>query len=152
MLNFTPNQWAIIALVLVLGWLLGLMSRSGGGRWKRELAEERAAHAKLRADHDARINAANTRIAELERQAPPTGLAGGTIGAAAAGRSDDLSRISGIDRAEESRLNGLGIHSYRDIESLSAADEAALEGRMGAEPGFIERERWREQAAKLRKG
>jgi hypothetical protein len=39
----TPTQWAILALVLVLGWVLGLLSRSGGGRYRRELAEERAA-------------------------------------------------------------------------------------------------------------
>ena len=44
---------AILALVLVAGWLLGLMSRSGGGRWKRAYEDERTAHAKLRRDYDA---------------------------------------------------------------------------------------------------
>lgn len=43
MLFTTPTQWAILALVLVLGWILGLLSRSGGGKYRRELAEERAA-------------------------------------------------------------------------------------------------------------
>ena len=60
MVTFTPSEWVILFLVLVLGWVLGLMSRSGGRRWKRELAAERDAHAATRRDYDARI-------AELER-------------------------------------------------------------------------------------
>lgn len=61
MVTFTPTQWIILLLVLVLGWVLGLMSRSGGGRWKRELAAERELHAATRRDYEARI-------AELERE------------------------------------------------------------------------------------
>ena len=50
--NFTGNGWVILGLVLVVGWLLGLMSRSGGGKWKAEYERERAAHQALRKDHD----------------------------------------------------------------------------------------------------
>lgn len=50
MLFTTPTQWAILALVLVLGWVLGLLSRSGGRRYRRELAAERAAR---KAEQDA---------------------------------------------------------------------------------------------------
>ncbi|HYZ48720.1 MAG TPA: hypothetical protein VE567_07490 [Sphingomonas sp.] len=60
MADFTPQFWLILGLTLVLGWVLGLMSRSGGGRWRRELAEERRAHEAYRRDAEARI-------AELER-------------------------------------------------------------------------------------
>lgn len=67
MVMFTTTQWVILFLVLVLGWILGLMSRSGGARWKRELADERRANETYRRDHDARLEAANARIAELER-------------------------------------------------------------------------------------
>ena len=41
--EFTTNQWAILFLVLVLGWLLGLISRSGGKKWKRAYEAERDA-------------------------------------------------------------------------------------------------------------
>ena len=63
MVTFTPTQWIILLLVLVLGWILGLMSRSGGGKWKRELAAERELHAESRRSYEARI-------AELERGRP----------------------------------------------------------------------------------
>ena len=55
---FTANQWAILALVLVLGWILGLLSRSGGGRGRRAYEEERDRHAALRTQHDAHVAAA----------------------------------------------------------------------------------------------
>lgn len=146
---FTTNQWVILLLVLLLGWLLGLASRSGAGRWRREYERERAEHAALRDARDARIEAANARIAELERQAPVGVGAAGGIAAAAHGRRDDLSLIRGVGRAGETRLNDAGLHSYRDISRMSAADEAALEGRLGLEPGLIAREQWREQAEML---
>jgi hypothetical protein len=66
MVTFTANQWAILFLVLVLGWLLGMMSRSGGARWRRAAADERAARERLEAERDA----ARARVAELERERP----------------------------------------------------------------------------------
>jgi hypothetical protein len=50
MLEFTINEWAVLFLVLVLGWLLGLMSASGGERWRRQYESER--EARLAAEHD----------------------------------------------------------------------------------------------------
>lgn len=75
---FTVNQWAIVALVFVAGWLLGLASHSGGRRWRERYAAERDAHATYRrdtdariaaakADADARVAAAEARHRELER-------------------------------------------------------------------------------------
>lgn len=150
---FTTNQWAILFLVLVLGWLLGLASRSGGGKWRRRYEEERAEHAALREGQDARVAAANARIAELERHAPAigAGTAGG-IAAAASGRRDDLSLIRGLGRDGETRLNDAGYHSYRDVARLNGSDEAALEGRLGLEPGTIACEDWRGQADLLARG
>jgi hypothetical protein len=66
MVTFTANQWAILFLVLVLGWLLGLMSRSGGARWRRAAADERVARARVETERDA----ARARVAELERERP----------------------------------------------------------------------------------
>lgn len=150
---FTTNQWAILALVLVLGWVLGLLSRSGGGKWRRAYEEERDRHTRLRTEHDARVAAANARIADLERHEPAvgSGTAAAVAGAAAGGR-DDLSLIRGITKAEETRLNDAGIHRYRDIVRMSAGDEAALEARLGYVRGRIATEQWREQAELLASG
>lgn len=153
MVTFTTNQWIIIGLVLILGWLLGLASRSGAGRWKRAYREERDAHQAYRRENEERIRAANERIAELDRNAPIIGAGtASAIGAAARGRRDDLSQIRGIDRNLELRLNEAGISSFRDLARIDRGSEAALEGRLGLEPGRIAREAWPDQAAMLARG
>jgi predicted flap endonuclease-1-like 5' DNA nuclease len=148
--QYSTNEWAILLLVLILGILLGLLARGGAARYRREAEEERAARIEIERAYDIRIKAANERIAELERHAAPIGAGtAAAVGAAASGARDDLSLIRGVDRAGETRLNDLGVHRYRDITRLSADEEAALEGRMGLNPGTIAREEWREQAALL---
>lgn len=150
-MGFTANQWAIVALVLVLGWLLGLMSRSGGAKWRRAYEDEQAA----RTAAEKREQAARERIGELERQLSGHPVGPGTassVGAAASGARDDLALIRGIGRSRETMLNEAGIHSYRQIETLSGADAETLEARMGLSPGTVAREEWREQAAMLRSG
>lgn len=147
------NQLALYALVLVLGWLLGLMSRSGGAKWRRQYEAEREARLALEKAHDERDTAARARIAELERHAPAVGAGtAGALGAAAAGRRDDLSLIRGVGRSGETRLNEAGLHRFVEVSRMSDSDAAALEGRLGAEPGTIAREQWREQAVLLAGG
>jgi len=153
MMDFTPNQWAILGLVLVLGWLLGLMSRSGAGKWRRAYEQEHAARRDLETQYEARVQASNQRIAELERYAPPiTAATAATIGAAARGERDDLSLIRGVNNDLEQRLNDAGVHSFRDVSRLEPHDQAALEGRLGLEPGRIAMEQWPEQADMLAHG
>ena len=151
MMGFTPNQWAVLALVLVLGWLLGLLSRSGGSKWRAEAIEER----RRREAAEARIAGSNARIAELERQTASHKIVPGTagsIGAAAAGARDDLSLIRGIGRTGETRLNELGYFRYRDIAELSDSEAAEVEGKLGTDAGTVSREEWREQAELLDSG
>ena len=178
--TFTTNQWAVLALVLVLGWFLGLFTLAGGRKWRKAFEDERAA--RITADteinrlstavselegererrieleralegHTARAEAANGRIAELEKhRAFVNADTAGSIAAAASGKRDDLSRIFGVGRTGEIKLNELGIHRFADIIAMSLNDEAALEGRMGLAPGTISDERWRDQAEMLRKG
>lgn len=62
MIAFSTSEWAILALVFVLGWILGLMSRSGGARWRRELEAERHARAEDRRAYEAHL-------ADVERDA-----------------------------------------------------------------------------------
>jgi len=163
MVDFTLNEWAILGLVLILGWLLGLMSRRNASHWRKVYEEERDLRKKLQTDYDARrqdfetrIAASNERIAELERErdtrSPISAGTAGTIGAAARGDRDDLTQITGVDREGEVRLNEIGIHSYRDIARMSDSEVAATEARLGMEPGYMERSRWREQADLLEHG
>lgn len=65
---FTITQWAILALVFVAGWLLGLASHPGGRRWRERYAAEREAHTVARKDADARVAAAEAKHRELERE------------------------------------------------------------------------------------
>ncbi|WP_116091654.1 hypothetical protein [Sphingomonas crusticola] len=161
--EFTTNQWAILFLVLVLGWLLGLISRSGGKKWKLAYEAERDA----RIDEQRHLEAANARIVELENERPvvvtpttvapvaaaePVTIAQRTTGDRFDSSRDDLSLIRGIGAAGQRRLNEEGIYRYADIAAMTPAEEAALEEKLGADEGYIEQERWREQAALLADG
>lgn len=66
--------------------------------------------------------------------------------------NDDLTRIRGIDPALSTRLVGLGVVRFRDIEKLTTVDEMVLEQRLGLPAGFVSGERWRDQAARLLSG
>lgn len=72
-MQFTVTQWAILALVFVAGWLLGLASHAGGRKWRERYAAERDAHAAYRTDAEARVVAArsdaDTRVAAAEARA-----------------------------------------------------------------------------------
>jgi predicted flap endonuclease-1-like 5' DNA nuclease len=153
--EFTTNQWAILFLVLVLGWLLGLVSRSGGKKWKRAYEAERDARIDEQSARNAELEAANARIAELEGGKPavvtPVAALVATPDTLDLTR-DDLARIRGIGAAGQRRLNEEGIYRYADITALTPAEEAALETKLGADEGYIEQEQWREQAALLEAG
>jgi cell division protein FtsB len=79
MLFSTPTQWVVLALCLVAGWLFGLASHPGGGKWKARYLAERDAHAANRKQAEARLAETRTgdsqavadlkaRNAELERE------------------------------------------------------------------------------------
>ena len=68
---FTFTEWIILLLVFVLGWLLGLLSRSGGRRWRRQYEAERDAHATYRRDTEDRLAAMEAREAEFGHRAAP---------------------------------------------------------------------------------
>lgn len=178
--DFTTNQWVVLALVLILGWLLGLYTMSGGRKWRRGFEQERTARiaadaerdrlsarlADLEGERDRRIALEQERDRYVDRAAPddraarldddrratnPAGV-GGTMSGATSGQRDDLSLIFGVGRGGEIKLNELGIHRYAEIIALSRSEQADLEDRMGIAPGTIDDERWQEQAAMLRKG
>ena len=155
MLGFTTNQLAVLFLVLLRGWPLGLISRAGGAKGRRAYEAEEYARAAEQKEHAAALAAARTRITELERAQPSVAAPAAAVPSRTASLDlthDDLARIHGIGAAGERRLNAEGVYRYADITALTPADETALEERMGADPGYIEQERWREQAALLAEG
>lgn len=96
-MEFTPALWMILGLTLVLGWVLGLMSRSGGGKWKREMKIEREKHALELKERDARLKAADARIADLERDRSAAPYRGHDD------RADPRHRDSSIDNLDLTR-------------------------------------------------
>jgi hypothetical protein len=70
--EFTTETWMILGLTLALGWLLGLMSRSGGKKWKRELHREREEHKSAIRNRDEQIAALKSRVTGYERTQPAT--------------------------------------------------------------------------------
>lgn len=107
-MDFTPATWMILGLTLVLGWVLGLMSRSGGGKWKREMKLEREKHVLELKERDARLKAADARIAELERARPATGYRDHDD------RADLHHRDRAIDNLDLTRRGGDGYAHDRD--------------------------------------
>lgn len=156
--NFGTNEWVVLFLVLVLGWLLGLVSRSGGAKWRRAYEAERDARIEEQRDHAAALATANRRITELEAERPAPVVAPVVAPARVATpetldlRRDDLSMIRGIGKGGERRLNANGVYRYADIAGLSPTEVTELETKLGADPGYIDQEKWREQAALLEAG
>ncbi len=109
-MSFTMNDLALLLIALIIGWILGLMM-SGRGKYKRLWRDEQIAHRTVLQerdeairDRDARIEAANARIAELERHSGPIGPGtAAAVGGAVHGR-DDLSRIKGLSQAHTTAL------------------------------------------------
>ncbi|NNM76817.1 hypothetical protein HJG53_07890 [Sphingomonas sp. ID1715] len=102
-MEFTTETWMILGLTLALGWLLGLMSRSGGARWKRELAREREDHAAAIKNRDAQIEALKARTVELERDRPATAY-----------RTDADVRDTRADLRHESSIDNLDLRRRED--------------------------------------
>ncbi|KFL46118.1 hypothetical protein IL54_1532 [Sphingobium sp. ba1] len=148
-MSFTLNDIALLLIALIIGLIFGLMI-SGRGKYRRAWRDEQLLHRQSVKDRDARLEAAETRVRELERQAVPVG-AGATSGVAAAAthERDDLSRINGISQAQEVSLNEAGYQRFEQIAALGAEQEAALEARLGLRPGTIVQEDWRGQARTL---
>jgi predicted flap endonuclease-1-like 5' DNA nuclease len=157
--TFTTQQWVILFLVFVLGWLLGLLSRSSK-KWRRAYEAERDARVEEQREHAAALEASEARVVELERErtAAAVPARGAATAAAAAStstldlRRDDLSLIRGLGAEGEQDLNEDGIYRYSQIVDMSRAEEEELEDRLGADRGYIRQEQWREQARLLADG
>ncbi|MDO6413175.1 hypothetical protein Q4F19_02155 [Sphingomonas sp. BIUV-7] len=155
--TFTTNQWVILFLVFVLGWLLGLLSRSTK-KWRRAFEAERDARVEEEREHAAELETCQARIVELERARPVVATAAVPVAASLATpgdldlRRDDLSLIRGLGPEGEQDLNEEGIYRYSQIAEMTSAEEIELEDRLGADRGYIGQEEWRKQARLLADG
>jgi predicted flap endonuclease-1-like 5' DNA nuclease len=145
---FTLNEIALLVVALLIGLVVGGMLGTGG-KYKRRWQEEQAAHRLTIKDRDARLAAANERIAEIERNRGPIGAGTAAAVAGAVRGRDDLTRIRTINAQDEIALNEAGYHRFAQIATMSDEQQATLEGRMGLRPGVIGRDEWREQARLL---
>jgi predicted flap endonuclease-1-like 5' DNA nuclease len=130
---FTLNEISLLVIALFVGLLLGLIM-SGRGKYKRLWRDEQMAHRQTIRERDARVAAAPANIRD-----DPNGR-------------DELSRIRGISAKDAAALHEAGYHRYDQVGAMSDEQQAALEARLGREPGTIEREEWRTQARLLENG
>ena len=113
-MTFTTETWMILGLTLALGWLLGLMSRSGGKKWKHELAREREEHKAAIRNRDEQIAALKTRVTDYERTRPATAY-----------RTDADVRDARADLRHDSSIDNLDLRhrdhavADRDVELQS---------------------------------
>ena len=156
--TFTTQQWVILFLVFVLGWLLGLLSRSTK-KWRRAYEAERDARVEEQREHAALLETREARIVELERERTvAAAVPAASVAAPLATtsdldlRRDDLSLIRGLGPEGEADLNEEGIYRYRQLIDMSRAEEEELEDRLGADRGYIGQEHWRDQARLLADG
>src|SRR5690606_20295615 len=70
----------------------------------------------------------------------------------AAPAADELTRMKGVGPRLADRLNGIGVTSFAQIASLSPAEAAELDSKLGDFQGRLERDRWIEQARFLAAG
>ena len=101
-MEFTTETWMILGLTLALGWLLGLMSRSGGKRWKRDLLREREEHKAAVRNRDEQIAALKSRVTDYERTRPATAY-----------RTDADLRDTRSDLRHDNRVDNLDLR-HRD--------------------------------------
>src|SRR3546814_11659879 len=118
--TFSTDQWIILLLVLLLGWLLGLLTRSGA-KWRHAYHDEEG----RRKAAEARAAEAEARLHEIEKRRPPaaparpaktaTGRKAASASALAHGGTQgraDLSLIRRVRASGQARPPGVGIFRY----------------------------------------
>lgn len=65
-------------------------------------------------------------------------------------KPDDLTKILGINKKTQKRLNNLGIYTYQQIANLNQHNINWVANRIGSTPERIYQERWVQQAHDMR--
>lgn len=132
-----------VAGCLISGWLKGAGKAEEGGNTPR--IEPAIASVKEAAVEPA------TQPSSLATAATEEAITG--LSAARGGKADDLTRIYGVDRETEAKLNALGLYHYDQIASLTPGNRRWLFRHLGYEGRFPSWWwRWRYDAESLAKG
>ncbi len=179
MLDFLNEaNWWCLLLLLILAFLLGwFLSRwAGKNKYKSELEECEKQNMKLRNAGNAKAKStfSNPAVVEIsqpegEIKAIKTRDHGGlpatndntsdgkkpelnfaSFGKANASEKDDLKLISGVGPFIEEKLNGIGIYTFDQISRFSKEDIETVTQLIKFFPGRIERDKWTDQAEKLK--
>jgi len=73
------------------------------------------------------------------------------IGKAGDRKSDDLTKIKGVDAGTEKKLKVLGIRTFDQISRMDNETAEAVNGALGMMPGRVSKMMWAEQAKTLKK-
>ncbi|WP_010217825.1 hypothetical protein [Sphingomonas sp. PAMC 26621] len=65
----TPEQFVLLAVVLLAGWLIGYASAPSPRKYKRRLREQAESYTTYHDDAEDRLRAANQRATDLAREA-----------------------------------------------------------------------------------
>ncbi len=179
MLDFLNEaNWWCLLLLLILAFLLGwILSRWAlKNKYKSELEECQRQNTRLKnagnpkakttfstpisaevSGSDTEIKAIKTRdhggVAVVNEKTDtgekPT-LNFDSFGKADASQKDDLKLISGVGPFIEDKLNGIGIYTFDQISRFTKEDIDTVTQLIKFFPGRIERDKWTDQAKKLK--
>ncbi len=178
MLDFLNEaNWWCLLLLLILAFLLGwFLSRwKLKNKYKLELDECKRQNAQLRnastpkakttfttptvietSESKPEIKAIKTRdhggVAvnnDVDSKESPK-LNFDSFGKADASEKDDLKLISGVGPFIEEKLNGIGIYTFDQISKFTKEDIETVTELIKFFPGRIERDKWTNQASKLK--
>jgi len=85
----------------------------------------------------------------IEETVTPTLLDFKYLGFGDQQNKDDLKRIEGIGPFIETKLNGIGIYSFKQLSKLRESDINAITELIEFFPGRIKRDQWKQKAQKL---
>ncbi|MEC7101126.1 MAG: hypothetical protein VXW80_04705, partial [Candidatus Thermoplasmatota archaeon] len=71
------------------------------------------------------------------------------IGKAGDRKSDDLTKIKGVDTETQKKLKVLGIRTYDQLSRMDAETAEAVNGALGLMPGRVSKMMWAQQAKAL---
>jgi len=74
-----------------------------------------------------------------------------SIGKADPKKKQDLTKIKGVGKKLQKKLNLLGIYTFRQVSKMTERDKKRVDQLIGFFPGRVKRERWVEQAKALKK-
>ena len=113
-------------------------------------AAPKAAVAKVAATKAATKAAVKPAVAKVKAEAAPKAKA--AKAAPMASIPDNLELIKGLGPKVNNMLKGLGVTSFAQVASWTAADVAEMDGKLGAFAGRITRDNWVDQAQLLSAG